>query len=162
PRRDGRLHGPPDQDDRPPARRGEVLRPPRPEPESEEGPRPDRAIREEGEQGRPGRSGRLARGLPRGHDRPLGGRRQERRGLRLRPPPRLRPRGGLDRGGPHDGEGARLSDRLPRPLPPRARLPRPERELRLGPGARRDDRLREVLRTGRRDAPALNGPTPEV
>ena len=75
--------------------------------------------------------------------------------VRLQARARLRPRGRLHRRRRHDGEGPEVPGHLPRPLAPRARLPRPERELRLGAGLRRHGGLHPLLRRGRLARQAL-------
>src|SRR4029079_12653231 len=78
--------------------------------------------------------------------RPARRRRAPRHEVRLWPRAGVRARGGLDRRRRFDGKGLPLPGPLSRPLASGARLPRPERELRLATGLRRHDRVREVLR----------------
>ena len=86
----------------------------------------------------PGEDGRAAR---------RGG--EARDAVRLQARAGLRPRGRLHRRRRHDGERPEVPGHLPRPLAARARLPRPERELRLGAGLRRNGGLHPLLRRGR-------------
>jgi acetylornithine deacetylase/succinyl-diaminopimelate desuccinylase-like protein len=88
----------------------------------------------EAEPGRAGGGRLVRRALQRDHQRPLGRGGEALDALRLRQGAGLRPRGRDDRRGAVHGADPQVPDRLHGPVPARPRLPRPERELRLGPG----------------------------
>src|ERR1051326_959149 len=146
PRRRRRLHRPWHQDRHPAARDGEGLVPPRAESGSEEDHEADPRLREAAQPRRENRVGGGHAAVQSADQRPARRRGAPRHEVRLRPRAGLRPRGRLDRRRRLDGEGLPLPGPLPRPLASGARLPRPERELRLAAGLRRDDCVREVLR----------------
>ena len=140
----------------PPTRRGEGLLPPRPEPDGREDREARDEVRQVEEQGRRRSTSRAGSTRTRGvTEGPLADAVKRSMKFAFKREPVFVREGGSIGAVVTMEKVLKVPGHLPRPLAAGARLPRPERELRLGAGLRRHGVVRPLLRRGRLARKAL-------